>query len=388
MDGKVVYKDGREEILKYGIPKIAEKAYYGNKDIVNVVLPNSVKIIGAYAFVGCSSLESITIPISVKKIERFAFYDVIGLKEVYYNGTRLEWNGIKCDMYNDALYRANISYFYKSFTELTEQAKIDAAKDKRVEAEAKAEAEAEERAKAEAELRAAAEARIKAEEEARKAAEARALADRKLKDQIEARIAAEKRAEAEEKAKIEAEERAEKAVRARIEAEEKAEIAEKERIEAEALLAGFLEELAKGKSEEVLAGLHLPELETKNIPRAVQELLSGKVVYADGKEEDIPHNKTEIEAYEYARKNVKEVILPGRVTSIGSDAFYRCENLVSIKMPLSIIEIGEGAFSCCENLKDIYYEGTQSDWEKIDVGEDNKKLSGGWGRATVHYNSK
>ena len=34
MDGKIVYADGREEILKYGITEIAEKAYYQNKEIV------------------------------------------------------------------------------------------------------------------------------------------------------------------------------------------------------------------------------------------------------------------------------------------------------------------------------------------------------------------
>jgi hypothetical protein len=214
------------------------------------------------------------------------------------------------------------------------------------------------------------------------------LADRKLKEQIEARIEAEKRADAEEKARIEAEALVEKAVAERNEAEEKAEIAERERIDAEELLVQFLKELAKGKGDVLLKKMDLANFETKNIPLAVQELLSGKVVYTDGMEEDIPHNITEIAAYEFARKDVKTVVLPSRVTSIGSDAFYRCKELASVQIPAGVTEIGEGAFSCCESLKDIYYEGTQGEWEKIAIGEDNKKLNGVFGRATIHYNYK
>ena len=486
MDGKIVYKDGREEILKYGITEIPEKAYYQNKEIVRVVLPSSVKRIGAYAFMECGlisvlfsnslisigkgafscarSLESIVIPDSVTTIGDLAFYTctslksiklsknikIIGkevfscdknlenieipsgvtkiddwafdhclamqnvkipdsvvligygafddcpkLKETHYDGTEEQWGQVSISSWNDDLLKANIYFNCSRKNESEAQAlaeelaKVDSLTQAQAEAKAKAEAEAQARAeakaKAEAELKVFAEASIKDEEDARKAAEARALSDRKLK---EARIAAEKRAEAEEKAKIEAEERAEKAVNARIEAEEKAEIAEKERIEAEALLVQFLEELAKGKGEELLEKLEPVNFETKNVPLAVQALLNGKIIYENGEEEDIPHNKSEIAAYEYARKDVKAVILPGRVTSIGSDAFYRCKNLISIEIPSSVKSIGDGAFAACDNLKEVYYNGTSQEWESVTIGEDNKKLNGGWGRATVHYNCK
>jgi hypothetical protein len=313
-------------------------------------------------------------------------------------------------LYNDELGLGNIYFYATANTGLADKKatppkaeveakavaearkKADEFAKARAEAKAKAELEAkaaaEAKAKAEAELRVFVEARIKAEEEARKAAEARALADRKLKEQIEARIAAEKRAQEEEKAKIEAEKRAQEAVNARIAAEEKAEIAEKERMEAEELLVQFLEELAKGKGGEILANLEMSDFETKNVPLAVQALLNGKGIYADGSEEAIPHNTAKIAAYEYARKDVKEVILPGKVTAIECDAFYRCDKLESVTIPKGVTSIGDGAFSGCDNLKDIYYTGSSQEWERVKIGEENKKLNGGWGKATVHYNSK
>ena len=82
MDGKIVYTDGREEILKYGILEIPAKAYYENKNIVSVVLPNSVKIIGKSAFDGCTGLASISMSSSLITIDGGAFYSCSSLVNV------------------------------------------------------------------------------------------------------------------------------------------------------------------------------------------------------------------------------------------------------------------------------------------------------------------
>ena len=81
-DGKIIYKDGREEIIPYGIEEIEEKAYFENKEIVSVVLPNSVKRIGTGAFCACAELESIDMPDSILKIENHAFSECEKLKNV------------------------------------------------------------------------------------------------------------------------------------------------------------------------------------------------------------------------------------------------------------------------------------------------------------------
>ena len=48
----------------------------------DVVIPSSVKMIGAYAFFDCGEMTSVTIPKSVKSIGSYAFYGCSGLKEI------------------------------------------------------------------------------------------------------------------------------------------------------------------------------------------------------------------------------------------------------------------------------------------------------------------
>ena len=72
-DGKIVYTDGKTEVLKYGLKTIAKQAYCDNTEIISVELPSSVTKIGFAAFLDCSSLSSITIPEGVTTIDDCAF---------------------------------------------------------------------------------------------------------------------------------------------------------------------------------------------------------------------------------------------------------------------------------------------------------------------------
>ena len=57
----------------------------------DVVIPDSVTVIGDWAFTGCKTLTSITIPDSVIKIEGAAFSGCINLKYFYiYNNINIE----------------------------------------------------------------------------------------------------------------------------------------------------------------------------------------------------------------------------------------------------------------------------------------------------------
>ena len=57
--------------------------------------------------------------------------------------------------------------------------------------------------------------------------------------------------------------------------------------------------------------------------------------------------------------------IPAGVTSIGWYAFEGCSGLTSIEIPAGVTEIGYAAFSGCSGLKDVYYTGTQEQWDNI-----------------------
>ncbi|MCI6354062.1 leucine-rich repeat domain-containing protein [Eubacterium coprostanoligenes] len=59
------------------------------------------------------------------------------------------------------------------------------------------------------------------------------------------------------------------------------------------------------------------------------------------------------------------------------------ENLKTVVLPKSLKQIGSNTFENCYNLKDVYYSGNESDWDKIQIGSGNDGLF----IAQIHYNS-
>lgn len=77
-----------------------------------------------------------------------------------------------------------------------------------------------------------------------------------------------------------------------------------------------------------------------------------KVVLKDGsKEKEYIVTSIGDKAFQY--KNVVSVIIPNTVVSIGSRAFYHCQDLISISIPNSVTTIGSYAFKDCISLNDI-----------------------------------
>ncbi|MGN1138576.1 MAG: leucine-rich repeat domain-containing protein [Ruminococcus sp.] len=84
-------------------------------------------------------------------------------------------------------------------------------------------------------------------------------------------------------------------------------------------------------------------------------------------------SKTErIGCYTFCNCNSLETIsLPKSLRYIDSDAFYNCNSLETISLPKSLRYIDSYAFYNCNNLKEVFYEGTASDWENIHIGIHN-----------------
>lgn len=62
--------------------------------LTNIIIPNSINSIGNDTFNGCTSLTSITIPNSITSIGYSAFENCPNLSDVYYSGSKKEWDDI------------------------------------------------------------------------------------------------------------------------------------------------------------------------------------------------------------------------------------------------------------------------------------------------------
>ena len=106
---------------------------------------------------------------------------------------------------------------------------------------------------------------------------------------------------------------------------------------------------------------------------------NGYIFYDDGSKIYLvgyTGNDTDLVLPEVSPKNGKYEIY--------RNAFRSCIELTSITIPGNVTGIGRSAFFGCTELKDIYYTGTQSEWEAIIPKSDS------WNRdmesCTIHYN--
>ena len=78
------------------------------------------------------------------------------------------------------------------------------------------------------------------------------------------------------------------------------------------------------------------------------------------------------------------ITIPDSVTDIGYMAFLGCDNLASITIPSSVTSIDNYAFHGCKKLKNVYYIGTNIEWNAINIGSFNPNLT----YATRYYYSE
>lgn len=76
-----------------------------------------------------------------------------------------------------------------------------------------------------------------------------------------------------------------------------------------------------------------------------------------------------------------KMVIPQKITSIGTGAFSNCSMLSSFTIPNSVVSIGYAAFYKCPNLTDVYYLGTEEQWNAITIDNNNECLT----NATIHY---
>ena len=97
----------------------------------------------------------------------------------------------------------------------------------------------------------------------------------------------------------------------------------------------------------------------------------------------IPDSVPTIGSYVFCNcDSLTSVTMGDSVTTIGSYVFYDCDSLTSITIPDSVTTIGSQSFRYCDSLTDVYYTGTEEQWNNITIDDYNSNLT----NATIHFN--
>ena len=66
---------------------------------------------------------------------------------------------------------------------------------------------------------------------------------------------------------------------------------------------------------------------------------------------------------------LSSITLPSGLTHLGDNAFYYCHSLVQVELPSTLTSIGRDVFYNCRQLTDVYFDGTEKQWNE--VGKDD-----------------
>ena len=125
-------------------------------------------------------------------------------------------------------------------------------------------------------------------------------------------------------------------------------------------------------------------LVTVKIGNGVTSIGSGAFLYCNAlKNITIPDSVTTIRNSVFSLCGaLTSIAIPDSVTTIDTQTFYSCKNLARISIGSGITAIRSEAFYNATAITDIYYRGSQAEWDEIAFGSGNDPLF----NATMHFN--
>ena len=84
----------------------------------------------------------------------------------------------------------------------------------------------------------------------------------------------------------------------------------------------------------------------------------------------------------YDCSNLRTIKLPPELSFIKGNMFCGCNNLSSITLPVSVSSIQFEAFYDCSSLTDVYYLGSENEWDAIEIDEQGNDVLKS---ATIHF---
>ncbi len=150
----------------------------------------------------------------------------------------------------------------------------------------------------------------------------------------------------------------------------------------------YYKDVSKWENEVLYIGNHL--IEAKNSLSGRYEIKDETKCIADYAfincsnltDVTIPDSVTSIgQRAFYGCAELEKVVIPDGITNIRDFTFKNCNNLTTIIIPDSVVSIDEAAFYGCSGIVDVYYNGTEEEWGKIEVKSGNSDLL----NATIHF---
>ena len=131
------------------------------------------------------------------------------------------------------------------------------------------------------------------------------------------------------------------------------------------------------------------ELTQARIPATVTEMGHGVFTSCSALTDlELAEGLTSLGLYSICRgcSSLTTITIPQGITTIGSDSFLNCYGLKELHLPNSLTTIEDQAFMNCNAVTDVYFYGSESQWNAVQIGDHNEPFdSWKWPPLNMHF---